>query len=95
MSLIGERFTEEEQKLLLNILINHEYAIELLSSEINDIETGIKTLTEYLQKTCNAIRPISIWKLMGHPIIDTPQRVSFLLKGNFSTNTDKVYIIAI
>jgi hypothetical protein len=32
---------------------------------------------------------------MGHPIIDTPQRVSFLLKGNFSTNTDKVYIIAI
>lgn len=28
MSLIGERFTEEEQKLLLNILINHEYAIE-------------------------------------------------------------------
>ena len=42
MSLIGERFTEEEQKLLLNILINHEYAIELLSSEINDIETGTK-----------------------------------------------------
>lgn len=44
MSLIGERFTEEEQKLLLNILINHEYAIELLSSEINDIETGIKNV---------------------------------------------------
>lgn len=44
MSLIGERFTEEEQKLLLNILINHEYAIELLSSEINDIETGTKNV---------------------------------------------------
>ncbi|KKB93203.1 hypothetical protein WB24_06290 [Bacillus sp. CMAA 1185] len=44
MSLIGERFTEEEQKLLLNILINHEYAIELLSSEINDIETRTKNV---------------------------------------------------
>ncbi|MDR4434273.1 AbrB antirepressor AbbA [Bacillus tequilensis] len=44
MSLISERFTEEEQKLLLNILINHEYAIELLSSEINDIETGTKNV---------------------------------------------------
>lgn len=44
MSLIGERFTEEEQKLLLNILINHEYAIELLSSEINDIETVTKNV---------------------------------------------------
>lgn len=50
MSLIGERFTEEEQKLLLNILINHEYAIELLSSEINDIETGPKTLTSTTYK---------------------------------------------
>ena len=44
MSLIGERFTEEEQKLLLNILINHEYAIELLTSEINDMEAGSKSV---------------------------------------------------
>ncbi|MGW7736879.1 antirepressor AbbA [Bacillus velezensis] len=44
MSLISERFTEEEQKLLLNILINQEYAIELLTSEINDIEAGSKSV---------------------------------------------------
>ena len=50
MSLISERFTEEEQKLLLNILINQEYAIELLTSEINDIEAGSKALMEPLIK---------------------------------------------
>ncbi|AYV19002.1 antirepressor AbbA [Bacillus velezensis] len=44
MSLISERFTEEEQKLLLNILINQEYAIELLTSEINDIEARSKSV---------------------------------------------------
>ena len=33
-----ERFSEEERKLLLNVLLDHEYAVELLSSEINDIE---------------------------------------------------------
>lgn len=37
-----ERFSEEERKLLLNVLLDHEYAVELLSSEINDIETGTK-----------------------------------------------------
>ena len=55
MSLIGERFTEEEQKLLLNILINQEYAIELLTSEINDIEAGSKASMEPLIKTRNAL----------------------------------------
>ncbi|RCK10877.1 antirepressor AbbA [Bacillus licheniformis] len=28
-----ERFSEEERKLLLNVLLDHEYAVELLSSE--------------------------------------------------------------
>ncbi|MCY7801670.1 antirepressor AbbA, partial [Bacillus haynesii] len=26
-----ERFSEEERKLLLNVLLDHEYAVELLS----------------------------------------------------------------
>ncbi|RXK27263.1 hypothetical protein A6g_16735 [Bacillus velezensis] len=29
---------------MLNILINQEYAIELLTSEINDIEAGSKSV---------------------------------------------------
>lgn len=40
MSVIENRFNEEEKKLLLNVLLNQEYAVELLSSEINDIECG-------------------------------------------------------
>ncbi len=42
MSVIENRFNEEEKKLLLNVLLNQEYAVELLSSEINDIECGTK-----------------------------------------------------
>ncbi|KAA6453064.1 antirepressor AbbA [Bacillus swezeyi] len=45
-----ERFSEEERKLLLNVLLNHEYAVELLSSEINDIETGTKNVDSHTYK---------------------------------------------
>ncbi|ASB89833.1 hypothetical protein ACH95_06535 [Bacillus glycinifermentans] len=45
-----ERFSEEERKLLLNVLLNHEYAVELLSSEINDIETGTKNVDSLTYK---------------------------------------------
>lgn len=45
-----ERFSEEERKLLLNVLLDHEYAVELLSSEINDIETGTKNVDSLTYK---------------------------------------------
>lgn len=45
-----ERFSEEERKLLLNVPLNHEYAVELLSSEINDIETGTKNVDSLTYK---------------------------------------------
>ncbi|MFS0654313.1 antirepressor AbbA [Bacillus sp. 179-C3.3 HS] len=44
MSVIENRFNEEEKKLLLNVLLNQDYAVELLSSEINDIECGTKNV---------------------------------------------------
>ncbi|MEC3834075.1 antirepressor AbbA [Bacillus licheniformis] len=45
-----ERFSEKERKLLLNVLLDHEYAVELLSSEINDIETGTKNVDSLTYK---------------------------------------------
>lgn len=50
MSVIGNRFNEEEKKLLLNVLLNQEYAVELLSSEINDIECGTKNVDDNTYK---------------------------------------------
>ncbi|MTH53097.1 antirepressor AbbA [Bacillus mangrovi] len=44
MSLVNKRLSAEEQELLVNLLINQEYAIELLSSELNDIESGEKAV---------------------------------------------------
>lgn len=46
-----ERLTNDEQKLLVETLLRQNYALELISSELNDIETGMKTLDEasYLQ----------------------------------------------
>lgn len=35
--------TNEDQKLLSEILIRQHYAIEIVLSEINDIESGVKT----------------------------------------------------
>ncbi|MDA1475743.1 antirepressor AbbA [Bacillus sp. CLL-7-23] len=45
-----DRFSEEERRLLLNVLLDHEYAVELLSSEINDIETGSKRVDNLTYK---------------------------------------------
>lgn len=39
-TLVG--LTSEDQQLLLNILLNQGYALELISSEISDIENGYK-----------------------------------------------------
>ncbi|MFB7034377.1 antirepressor AbbA [Bacillus altitudinis] len=50
MSVIKNRFNEEEKKLLLNVLLNQEYAVELLSSEINDIECGTKNVDDNTYK---------------------------------------------
>ncbi|AHL71200.1 antirepressor AbbA [Bacillus altitudinis MN12] len=50
MSVIENRFNEEEKKLLLNVLLNQEYAVELLSSEINDIECGTKNVDDNTYK---------------------------------------------
>ncbi|MFJ5963603.1 MULTISPECIES: antirepressor AbbA [unclassified Bacillus (in: firmicutes)] len=50
MSVIENRFNEEEKKLLLNVLLNQDYAVELLSSEINDIECGTKKVDDNTYK---------------------------------------------
>lgn len=42
-----ERFTDDEQKLLVETLLSQNYVIELLSSELNDIESGIKAKDEH------------------------------------------------
>jgi hypothetical protein len=41
-----EQLTVEEQKLLLNLLFNQHYALELVSCEIADIESGYKQVEE-------------------------------------------------
>jgi hypothetical protein len=33
----------DDQQLLIEVLLNQHYAIEILSSELNDIETGVKS----------------------------------------------------
>jgi|GEM_PF-428296 len=42
-----ERFTDDEQKLLVKTLLSQNYVIELLSSELNDIECGKKAIDEH------------------------------------------------
>lgn len=42
----GKGLTADEQKLLIDVLFKNEYAIELLSSELYDIETGTKAVDE-------------------------------------------------
>lgn len=44
MGLADKRLSNEEQELLISLLMKQEYAIELLSSELNDIENGEKAV---------------------------------------------------
>ncbi|MCM3160255.1 antirepressor AbbA [Metabacillus litoralis] len=41
-----DRLSYDEQKLLVETLLRQDYAIELISSEINDIESGLKQVDE-------------------------------------------------
>ncbi|KKI93862.1 hypothetical protein WQ54_02100 [Bacillus sp. SA1-12] len=38
-----EWLTIDEQKLLIELLLRQQYALEIVCSEINDIETGMKS----------------------------------------------------
>ncbi|MGM0873412.1 MAG: antirepressor AbbA [Bacillota bacterium] len=38
-----EIISSDDQKLLIEILFSQNYAIEILSSELNDIEAGLKS----------------------------------------------------
>lgn len=44
MGLAHKSFSNEEQELLISLLMKQEYAIELLSCELNDIESGEKAV---------------------------------------------------
>ncbi|AZB42632.1 antirepressor AbbA [Bacillus sp. FJAT-42376] len=44
MGLANKRLSTEEQELLVSLLMKQEYAIELISSELNDIESGQKAV---------------------------------------------------
>jgi hypothetical protein len=46
----GKELTADEQKLLIDVLFSNEYALELLSSELYDIETGTKNVDETTYK---------------------------------------------
>ena len=39
-----EKLTSDDQKLLLKVLFNQHYEIEIISSELNDIESGEKSM---------------------------------------------------
>jgi hypothetical protein len=39
-----EKLSSDDQKLLVEILFRQNYAIEIISSELNDIEAGIKSI---------------------------------------------------
>ena len=41
-----EQFTPADQTILLKVLFNQQYEIEILSSELNDIESGEKSVDE-------------------------------------------------
>ncbi|KOO50567.1 antirepressor AbbA [Priestia koreensis] len=38
--------TQEEAQLLLNVLFEQQYAVEIVSSHINDIEQGLKRVDQ-------------------------------------------------
>ncbi|MFC0270720.1 antirepressor AbbA [Metabacillus herbersteinensis] len=42
MGLAVEQLSIDDQKLLIELLLDHQYALELISSELNDIESGSK-----------------------------------------------------
>lgn len=50
-----EGFTYEEQKLLIEALLSQNYVIELLSSELNDIESGVKIKDEHAYKQLKSL----------------------------------------
>ncbi|WP_338786746.1 antirepressor AbbA [Metabacillus sp. FJAT-53654] len=54
-----KKLTSEDQKLLVEILIRQQYAIEIVSSELNDIEVGVKSTDEV---TYN--RLVSLYELL-------------------------------
>lgn len=54
-----KKLTFEDQKLLVEILIRQQYAIEIVSSELNDIEVGAKSTDEV---TYN--RLVSLYELL-------------------------------
>jgi len=45
-TLWAEHISPEEERLLLELLWDQHYALELISSEINDIENGYKVVNE-------------------------------------------------
>jgi len=45
-TLWAEHLSPEEERLLLELLWDQHYALELISSEINDIENGYKVVNE-------------------------------------------------
>ncbi|MBD1381283.1 antirepressor AbbA [Metabacillus arenae] len=46
MCITCEHLTEEEKEMLVGLLLDNQYALELLSSEINDIENGNKKVNQ-------------------------------------------------
>lgn len=42
MGLAVEQLSIDDQKLLIELLLDQQYALELISSELNDIEIGSK-----------------------------------------------------
>lgn len=41
-----EKLTSADQKILLKVLFNQQYEIEILSSELNDIESGERSVDQ-------------------------------------------------
>jgi Antirepressor AbbA len=39
-----DKLTSDDQKILLEVLFNQHYEIEIISSELNDIESGEKSV---------------------------------------------------
>ncbi|MRX73790.1 antirepressor AbbA [Bacillus lacus] len=50
MSLAVQNLSTDDQVLLVDLLLNQQYALELITSEINDIENGLKTVDEQRYK---------------------------------------------
>lgn len=50
MNHAGKGLTAEEQKLLIDVIFANEYALEIVSSELYDIETGTKEVDETTYK---------------------------------------------